>query len=59
MVLKLRTVYPNGLNERIRDKYKKEDAHMLVGNTFPFLPRKPDRVSSETIPKNHNYLFPD
>ena len=32
---------------------------MLVGNKFPLLPRKNDRVSSEIIHKNHNSLSPD
>ena len=59
MVLKLRTSYPYGLNERLGDEYKKEDTHMLVGNKFPLLPRKHDRLPVETIHKNHNSLSLD
>ena len=34
------------------DEYKKEDNIVLVGNKFPPLPKKHDRVSRGTIYKN-------
>ena len=38
-MLKLRTIYPYGLNDRLEDEYKKENTHVLVGNKFPHVPR--------------------
>ena len=53
-LLMLRTVYPCGLNDCLGDEYKKEDTYVLIGNKFPSLPRKHDRVSRGTIHKNNN-----
>ena len=38
-MLKLRTVYPYGLNDRLGDEFKDDNCHMQVGNKFPALSR--------------------
>ena len=43
-MLKLRTIYPYGLNDRLGDEYKKDGTHELVGDTFSSLPRKLNRI---------------
>ena len=58
-MLKLRTIYPYGLNDRLEDEYKKENTRVLVGNKFPRVPRNHDRLSRGTIHKNNNYFSPD
>ena len=58
-MLKLRTVYLYGLDDYQGDECKKEDTHALVGNKFPPLLRKYDRVSCGTIHKNNNSYCPD
>ena len=50
-MLKLRTIYPYGLNDRPWDEYKKKDTHVLVGNTFQPLPRKHDEFLVEQFIK--------
>ena len=44
-MLKLRTVYPYGLNNQLEDEYKKDDTIVLAGNKFPTLSRKQNRIS--------------
>ena len=44
-MLELRTVFPYGLNDRIGDEYKKENAHYAVGKLFSTLKRKYPRLS--------------
>ena len=43
-MLKLRTVYPYGLNDRIGDEFKDDNCHMQVGNKFPALSRSFNRL---------------
>jgi len=44
-MLKLRTVYPYGLNDRVGDEWKKDDTHDTVAKRFPRLERKHARNS--------------
>ena len=43
-MLKLRTVYPYGLNDRVGDEFKTSDKEVLIGNKFPSLSRNHQRV---------------
>ena len=43
-MLKLRTVYPYGLYDRIGDEFKDDHCHVQVGNKFPALSRSFPRV---------------
>lgn len=36
-MLRLRNVYPYGLNDLLGDEYDKDNTHALVGNKFTFL----------------------
>ena len=58
-MLKLRNIYPYGLNDRLEDEYKKKNTHVLVGTKFPPVPSKHDKVSYRTIHKNMNPFSPD
>lgn len=58
-MLKLRTVYPYVLNDRLEDGYKKDGTYVFVGNRFPLPPKKHNCISSETSHKNNNSLPPD
>ena len=58
-MLKIRTIYPYGLSDSQEDGYKKEDTHAFVGNKFPPLPRKHNRISRATTHKNKNSFNPD
>ena len=58
-MLKLITIYPYSLNDRLEDEYKKENTHVLVGTKFPHVPSKHDKVSYRTIHKNINPFSPD
>ena len=44
-MMKLRTVYPYGLNDRIGDEHKCDSTHVLVGTRFPPLARVHPRLS--------------
>ena len=50
-MLKMRTVFPYGLNDRIADDFVKEDTHVMVGAKFPPLPRKNERISRGLVHK--------
>ena len=43
--LKLRTVFPYGLNDRVGDEYKSSDHEGLIGKKFPPLSRKHQRFA--------------
>ena len=58
-MLKLRTVYPYGLNDRIGDEYKHTESHSLVGNKFPQLSRTHPRESRGKSRIGFNTLEPD
>ena len=58
-MLKLRTVYPYGLNNRLEDEYKKYDTIVIVDNKFPTLSRKHNRISGFNTQKSNNSLSPD
>ena len=58
-MLKLRTVYPYALSDRVGDEYKKENTYVCVGNKFPPIPRKHNRISRGTCHKKNNSLSPD
>ena len=53
-ILKLRTVFPYGLNDRIGDEYKNDYSHNLVGNKFPSLKRSKKRLVRGTLHKGTN-----
>ena len=55
-MLMLRTVYLYDLNDCLEDEYKKENTYVLVGNKFPSLFGKHDRVSGGRIHKKNNPL---
>ena len=44
-ILKLRTVYPYGLNDRINDEFKRTQERKRINNLFPPLPRNRVRVA--------------
>ena len=44
-MLKLRTVHPYGLNDRVGDEWKVECNQKLIGNQFPKLDRQYSRKS--------------
>ena len=58
-MLKMRTVFPYGLNDRLGDDFVKEDTHILVGTKFPALPRKHDRMSRGLAHKFNRSLSPN
>ena len=58
-MLKLKTVYPYGLNNHLGVEYKKEVTHVLIGNKLSPLYRKHDRVSRGTVQKNNISFSPD
>ena len=47
------------LNDGQGNEYKKDDAHVLVRNKVPPLPRKRYRVSRGTINRNNSSFSPD
>ena len=53
-MLKLRTVFPYGLNDRIGDEFKNQDTHFAVANKFPPLKRARARISRGTLRKGKN-----
>lgn len=55
-MMKLRTVFPYGLNDRIGDEFKNEDTHFAVGRRFPPLNRIRPRVSRGCLRKGKNSL---
>ena len=57
-IIKLRTIYPCDLNDHLSDEYKREDTHTLVGNKFPPLPIKQDKVYRRESHKNNNSFSP-
>ena len=57
-MMKLRTVYPYGLNDRIGDEWKKEDTHDTVAKRFPKLDRKYTRFSRGKTRYGVNSLDP-
>ena len=58
-MLKLRIVYLYGLNDGLGDEYKKDNAHMLVGNKFPPPPVRHNRIFRGNSHKNNNSSPPD
>ena len=58
-MLKLRTVYPYGLNDRIGDEFIRDNTHILVGTKFPPLPRSHKRTSRGTAHKSNNHTSPN
>ena len=58
-MLKLRTVYPYGLNDRVGDEYKTADTHIAVGSKFPNLGRKHARLKRGVLRKGTNNLTPN
>ena len=57
-MLKLRTVYPYGMNDRIGDDFVNQNTHVLVGKQFPPLPRKNARISRGQSHRNNSSLSP-
>ena len=57
-MLKLRTVYPYGFNDRIDNEWKKEDTHDAVAKRFPKLKRKFVRSSRGKTRYGVNNLDP-
>ena len=57
-MLKLRTVYPYGLNDRVGDEYKTENSHVAVANKFPSLSRKNVRVKRGVARHGNNNMTP-
>ena len=55
-MLKLRTVFPYGLNDRIGDEFKNEDTHFAVARRFPALNRSHPRVARGSLRKGINQL---
>lgn len=51
---KLRTIYPYDLNYHLKNEYKKDLTHFLMGNKFETLPKKQDRVFHGTIHQSNN-----
>ena len=47
-MLKLRTVYPFGLNDRIGDEYITERGNIIISNKFPSLKRHNKHSRSRT-----------
>lgn len=39
-MLKLRSVYPYGVNDSLGDEYTKVNTHVFAGNKFPLLPKR-------------------
>ena len=62
-MLKLRTIYPYGLNDRIGDEYKDNNIHVPIGNRFPSLKRSFERtgrgMSRKGIPSTTPVEFVD
>ena len=58
-MLKLRTVYPYGLNDRIGDEYKSHDTHIIVGKRFPPLKRTFPRENRGSLRKGNHSLTPN
>ena len=57
-MLKLRTVYPYGLNDRIGDEYSTQEAKFAIATRFPALRRTRPRIARGTARKGHNILTP-
>ena len=55
-MLKLRTVFPYGLNDRIGDEFKNQKTHFAVANRFPPLNRAQPRTSRGILRKGNNPL---
>ena len=56
-IVKLKTVYPYGLNDHLVDEYDKNDMYVLLENKFLPLPRKHDRFYRETIKNIKNIVI--
>lgn len=48
-MMKLRIVPPYGLNDRLENKYKKNDTHLLAFNKLPPLSKKHTTISDMII----------
>ena len=59
MILKLRNVYPYGLNDRPGDECKKGNTNALAGNKFPVLFRKYNKISCRASHKSIYSLSPE
>ena len=53
-MLKSRSVYLYGLDDRLGQRYDKDDTQVPVGNKYSTQPRNYDRFSGGTIHKNNN-----
>ena len=53
-MLKLRTIFPYGLNDRVGDEYKSDESTYVVGRRFPPLKRQFHRVSRGINRKGSN-----
>ena len=59
MDIEIRPVYPYGVNDCLGEECRKEDTHVLVGNKFPHIPKKRDRVFRGTTHKNSDSFSPN
>ena len=55
-MLKLRIVPPYDLNDRLENKYKKNDTHLLAFNKLPPLSKKHTTISGRPSHKTILYL---
>ena len=53
------TIYSYCLNNWLKDEYKKDDTHVIVGNKFQTLTRKHNRIFRSNSHKSNNSLSPD
>ena len=58
-MLQFRTVFPYGLNDRIRDKHEERNTHVLVGQTFTPLERNHQRVIRGKCYQAFNFITPE
>ena len=56
-MLKLSTVYPCGLNDRLGGEYKEYDTQVLASSKFLPLPRKCNRIFPGSANKNTRCFF--
>ena len=55
-MLKLRTVFPYGLNDRIGDEFKTQEAQFAIATRFPALKRTKPRIAHGIARKGHTNL---
>ena len=59
-ILQLRTVFPDGLNDRLSGEFKTPEREVLIGRKFPQLPRIHERIgrgSHDTKTVDHPNKF--